>query len=209
MPPWPQVSILPRLLLPSFPNRLPELEKKNSEQDLDFLRRRLREYHHQAYVSSGTMASYILPEGRRLNSLQNRSFGADRVLTISDRDTRRASIAWRANLLGVRRRCPICKGQFNRRHVADCNLLGDMNLGNAQQVFLQHLSRYPHLVDKRKCYNIVDALLNSPELHHHLPAVFERLFHLLEPIANASTPNPPSRPPSKQQHQDINNNDAV
>ena len=101
----------------------------------------------------------------------------DRCLYIRDYDIRRSAILWRANVYGMRRRCPVCKQQFTRAHVDRCNLLAGLRLGNTQLLVEQDRMDYPHL--ENTSYGTIDHLLNNKK-YYLVELAFRKLELLWE-----------------------------
>jgi len=177
-PPWPPNSILPRVLNEKILfQHLPNLERNEEEPLHLFVLRRIREFVDRKYSSSGILPSLILRSCRRANSDFNKTYGMDRCLYIRDYDIRRSAILWRANVYGMRRRCPVCKQQFTRAHVDRCNLLAGLRLGNTQLLVEQDRMDYPHL--ENTSYGTIDHLLNNKK-YYLVELAFRKLELLWE-----------------------------
>jgi hypothetical protein len=184
-PPWSPNSILPRVLSEQILFRhLPQLNREPEEPLRQFTWRRIREFVDQKYSSYGLLPSFILRSARRRNSERNKTFGFDRCLFIKDSETRRNAILWRANIFGMRNRCPSCKQQFTRAHVDRCNLLDGVRLGNTLQILEQELEDHPRLA--AASYGIIDCLLNNKK-YFFLQLAFIKLELLWEEDSNSNS----------------------
>jgi hypothetical protein len=143
--PWAPTLLLPRAVTLGLSKQLVE----QSEAEEISLYTMIKKYTLSRIEARSTIARYISTSGRR------NTYGPDKTLYWTNKETRQLALAWRVGSFGCRQMCPTGAHRFNRGCVTRC--IGEDE--NAQKEVLKRARP----TDPPPLYSLVDDLLNLNE----------------------------------------------